>query len=163
MKPPDPELFFFLEVFDYCFNLFTSDLSIQIFYFFFLNLFLFIIFWLHWVFVAVCRLSLGAASRGHSSLQCAGPSLQWLLLLQSVGSRCAGFSSCGMRAQQLWLTGSGVQAQHLWLIGLDAPWHVGPSQTKDQTCVPCIGRWTPNHCTTREVLLFLLDSSSKVV
>ena len=56
-------------------------------------------FWLHWVFVAVCGLSLVAASGGYSSLRCAGSSLQWLLLLQSTGSRHVGFSSCGMQAQ----------------------------------------------------------------
>ena len=32
-------------------------------------------------------------------------------LLRSTGSRQAGFSSCSMRAQQLWLTGSRVWAQ----------------------------------------------------
>ena len=34
-----------------------------------------------------------------SSLRCVGFSLQWLLLLQSVGSRHVGFSSCGTQAQ----------------------------------------------------------------
>ena len=73
-------------------------------------------------------LSLVAASGGYSSLQCVGFSLRCLLLLWNIGSRHAGFSSCGMRAQELWLT------------GLVAPWHVGSSQTRDRTCVPCIGR-----------------------
>ena len=27
----------------------------------------------------------------------------------------------------------------------------GIPQTRDQTCVPCIGRWILNHCTSREV------------
>ena len=57
---------------------------------FFLKINLFIIyfyFWLHWVFVAVHGLSLVAASGGYS--------FWWFLLLRSVGSRCAGFSSCG--------------------------------------------------------------------
>ena len=40
-------------------------------------------------------LSLVVASRGYSSLQCVGVSLQWLLLLQSMGSRHMGFGSCG--------------------------------------------------------------------
>ena len=67
---------------------------------FFFNLFiLFICFWLCWVFVAARGLSLVAASEGYSSLQCAGFSLQWLLLLQSTGSRRMGFSSCGTWAQ----------------------------------------------------------------
>ena len=41
----------------------------------------FFIFWLHWDFIAVSGLSLVMASGGYS-------------LLQSVGSGCAGFSSC---------------------------------------------------------------------
>ena len=45
------------------------------------------------------RLSLVVVSGGYSSLQCADFSLQWLLLLQSMGSRHAGFSSCCTRAQ----------------------------------------------------------------
>ena len=61
--------------------------------------FYFFNFWLCWVFVAVCGLSLVAASRGYSSLRCTGFSLQWLLLLQSTGSRHTGFSSCGTWAQ----------------------------------------------------------------
>ena len=43
--------------------------------------------------------SVVAASGGYASLQCAGFSLRWLLLLQSTGSRHAGFSSCGAQAQ----------------------------------------------------------------
>ena len=66
----------------------------------FLSFFKFIFnFWLCWVFVAARGLSLVAASGGYSSLQCAGFSLQWLLLLQSMGSRHVGFSSCGTWAQ----------------------------------------------------------------
>ena len=60
------------------------------------------------VFVAVCRLSLVAASGGYSSLRCTGFSLLWLLLLQSTGSRRAGFSSCSTWAQQLRRKGSVV-------------------------------------------------------
>ena len=43
-----------------------------------------------WVFVAARGLSLVAVSGGYSLLRCAGFSLQWLLLLRSMGSRCAG-------------------------------------------------------------------------
>ena len=79
---------------------------------FFINLFiLFIYFWLHWVFVAAHGLSLVVATGGYSSLRCVCFSLQWLLLLQSTGSRCADFSSCGAQAQYLWLVGSRAQAQ----------------------------------------------------
>ena len=71
------------------------------------------------------------ASRGHSSSRCAGLSLSWPLPLRSTGSRRA-------------------QAQQLWLTGRVAPRHVGSSQTRARTRVPCIGRQTPNHCATRE-------------
>ena len=59
---------------------------------------LLVFFWLHWVFTAARGLSLVAASGGYSSLQCAGFSLWWLLLLRSTGSRHAGFSSCSTQA-----------------------------------------------------------------
>ena len=130
-----------------CYTVGSYQLSI-LFYFL---VDLFIYFWLRWVFVAACRLSLVAASGGYSSLRYAGFSLQWLLLLRSMGSRHAGFSSCGMWAQQLWLTGFRAQAQQLWRMGLVAPQHVGSSQTRAQTRVPCIGRRILNHCATREV------------
>ena len=38
----------------------------------------------------------------------------------------------------------------MWLTGLVAPRHVGSSQTRARTRVPCIGRQILNHCTTRE-------------
>ena len=62
-------------------------------------LFILFYFWLCWVFTAVHGLSRVVVSRGYSSLQCAGFSLKWLLMLQSTGSSCPGFSSCGARAQ----------------------------------------------------------------
>ena len=104
----------------------------------FFHLFIYL-FWLRWVFVAARGLSLVATIGAYSSLWCMGFSLRWLLLLWSTGSRCVGFSSCSMRAQQL------------WLAGLVAPQHVGSSRTRDRTHVPCIGRWILNHCATREV------------
>ena len=56
--------------------------------FFFLKMYL-SCFWLHWVFVAVQRLSLVAASGQGTAFElwCSGFSLWQLLLLQSVGSR----------------------------------------------------------------------------
>ena len=80
------------------------------FFFFFIFIF-FLHFCLCWVFVAAHGLSLVAASGDYSSVWCTGFSLQWLLLLLSMGSRCTGFSSCGLWAQYLWLTGSRLQAQ----------------------------------------------------
>ena len=116
-----------------------SPMAVQQFLFFFLILFIYLFIfgcigssWQH------AGLSLVAASRGYSSLQCTGFSLQWLLLLWSTDSRRVGFSSCGM------------QAQYLWRTGLVAPQHVGSSWTRARTCVPCIGRRILNHCATRE-------------
>ena len=37
-------------------------------------------------------------------------------------------------------------------MGLVAPRHVGSSQTRARTRVPCIGRQILNHCATREAL-----------
>ena len=70
--------------------------SFLIFYKF---IYLFIYLWLRWVFVATRGLSLVAVSGGYSSWRCVGFSLQWLLLLQSKGSRRSGFSGCGTWAQ----------------------------------------------------------------
>ena len=72
-----------------------------------------------------------AASGGHSSSRCAGLSLSRPLLLRSTGSRRAG----------------SVVVAH---GGLVAPRHVGSSQTRARTRVPCIGRQILNHCATRE-------------
>ena len=44
--------------------------------------FLFFCFWLCWVFIVVCRLSLVVASRGYSSLRCTAFSLRWLLVAE---------------------------------------------------------------------------------
>ena len=52
-------------------------------------------------------------------------------------------SCCGAQAPD-------VQAQQLWLTGLVALRHVGSSQARARTRVPCIGRQTLNHCATRE-------------
>ena len=60
-------------------------------------------------------------------------------------SHCRGLSCWGAQAPD-------AQAQQLWLTGLVAPWHVGSSQTRARTRVPCIGRQTLNHCATREAL-----------
>ena len=38
----------------------------------------------------------------------------------------------------------------MWLTGPVAPRHVGSSQTRARTRVPCIGRQILNHCATRE-------------
>ena len=84
-----------------------------------------------------------------SSFLCEG-----FLQLQQVGttlhhgawaSHYRGLSCCGAQAPD-------AQAQQLWLTGLVTPRHVGSSQTRARTRVPCIGRQTLNYCTTREAL-----------
>ena len=72
-------------------------------FFFLINLFIY--FWLRWVFIAARGLSLVVASRGYSSLLCAGFSLRWLLLCgaQGLGAQALvvaarGLSSWGSRA-----------------------------------------------------------------
>ena len=61
-------------------------------------------------------------------------------------------SWCGAQAPD-------AQAQQLWLSGLVAPRHVGSSQTRARTRVPCIGRQILNHCATREAHCKLFDRS----
>ena len=56
-----------------------------------------------------------------------------------------GLSCCGAQVPD-------AQAQSLWLTGPVAPRHVGSSQTRARTRVPCIGRQILNHCATREAL-----------
>ena len=88
---------------------------------------LFVSFWLCWVFAAEPGLSLVAGSGGYFSLWCSGFSLLRLLLLWSVGSRCSGFSSCGLRQSQL--AGSRVWAQQvcIWAQSLHGVWNLpGP-------------------------------------
>ena len=49
-------------------------------FFYFINLFIY--FWLRWVFVAACGLSLVVVSGGYSLLRYAGFSLRWLLVVE---------------------------------------------------------------------------------
>ena len=69
---------------------------------------------------------------GFLQLSSVGFSVQWALSSQSTGSR----------AQRL---------QKPWPTGLAAPQHVGSSQTRDRTCVPCSSRQILNCRTTREI------------
>ena len=109
-----------------------SDMSIATlaFFFFYLFIYLFIYFWLCWVFVSLRGLSLIASSGG-------------TLHRGARASHCRGLSCCRAQAPD-------TQAQQLWLTGLAAPRHVGSSQTRARTRVPCIARQILNHCATRE-------------
>ena len=57
---------------------------------------------------------------------------------------------CRLLILLLQSTGSRGWIQKLWQTGLVAPRQVGSSWTRDQTRVPCTGRWIPIHCDTRE-------------
>ena len=83
-------------------------------------------FWLCWVFVAACRLSLVVASGGYSLAGVHG----FLVVVASLVEH---------RPEGPW-------AQELWCTGLVAPWHGESSWSRDWTGVPFIGRW---------ILLFL--------
>ena len=69
----------------------------------------FIYFWLRWVIIAACGISLKCCSWGYSWLRCPGFSLQWLLFLGSTGSR--------LGPQQLQLKDSEVMLQGLLSAG----------------------------------------------
>ena len=79
---------------------------------------------------------------------------EWGPLSSSLqASHCSGFSS----EHGLWSMQAPVaaaRAQWLWLAALQ---HVGSSQTRGQTCVPCIGRQILNLWATREVLIHALE------
>ena len=85
---------------------------------------------------------------------CTGFSLQWPPLFRSTGSRWMGSSSWSAWTSSFQLLSSKAQAQQLRCTGLVAQRYASYSQTRDQTCVPCIGRQILIHCTTREVLSF---------
>ena len=63
------------------------------------------------------------------------------------GSPVAEHGLWGPQAQQVQL---GAQAQSLWGPDFAVPQHAGSSQTRDRTCVPCIGRWILYHLAPRE-------------
>ena len=83
------------------------------------SFFLKFIYFIYYLFLAVLGLrcyhglSLVAVSGGYSSLWCTGFSLRWLLLLESTGSRCANFSSCGSQALERRRSSCGARAQLL--------------------------------------------------
>ena len=95
----------------------------------------FIYFWLCWVFVAECGPSLVAGSRATLSLQWAA-SLLWVLLLWSKG---------------LVYVASVVVVHGLSCLAVCEVSFLVSFQARDQTCVPCVGRWILNHWTIREV------------
>ena len=90
----------------------VDSLCISLFYFilFYVLKILFILFLAALGLCCCTRAFSSCSERGYFSLQCAGVSLQWLLLLWSMGSRRAGFSSCGSRALEHRLSSCGAWA-----------------------------------------------------
>ena len=105
----------------------------QSFFFFFFFQFLFI-----YLFIFGCAGS-SFLCEGLPQLRQAGATLH----RGAQASHYRGLSRCGAQAPE-------AQAQQLWLTGPVAPRHVGSSQTRARTRVPCIGRQILNHCATRE-------------
>ena len=102
-----------------------------------LFIYLFIYFWLCWVF---------GSCEGFLQLRQAGATLH----RSARAFHYRGPSRCGAQAPD-------AQAQQLWLTGPAAPRHVGSSQTRARTRVPCISRQILNHCATREAPLPLVE------
>ena len=97
------------------------------------TLFFFFFFQLCQVFMAASR-DFSSQSKGYSS--CGA------LAFHYGGFSCCRSQALGARAWQLWLTSVALR-------------HVGPSWTKYQTAVLCIGQVILIHSTTREVLFSL--------
>ena len=100
-------------------------------------LILFIYFWLCWVFIVAWGLSLDVVSGSYSLVV-----LRLLVEVASLAGRAHALGHAGF----IMSVGSVV-----WHTGPVALWHVQSSQTRCQTHVPCIDRWTPNLWTSREV------------
>ena len=66
-------------------------------------------------------------------------------------SRGSGFSCCRPLALGLQTSVFAVHGLRVVATGLVALRHVESSHIRDQTYVPCIGRWIPIYCATREV------------
>ena len=118
------------------------------------NIYLFIYFWLCWVLVAVAGfLQLwwaGAAlCQGTWASRCSGFScfVAWAL-------GCVGFSSWGLWAQYLGNQALEHRLSSWQYTGSAAPWHMGSSQNRDQTCVSCIGKQVLYYWATTEAPWF---------
>ena len=103
-------------------------------------IYLFIYFWLCWVFGS-CEGFLQLRQVGATLHRGAGTA-------PHRGARAFHHRGPSRRGAQA----PDAQAQQLWLTGPGAPRHVGSSQTRARTRVPCISRQILNHCATREAL-----------
>ena len=115
---------------------------------FFLNLFIYLFIYL---FLAVLGLRFCARAfsscgeRGPLLITVRGPLTIAVSLVAEHRLQTHRLSSCGSRACLL------------------APLHVGSSQTRARTRVPCIGRQILNHCATREAPIQVLSMKNLVL
>ena len=93
-------------------------------------------------------LGLRFCARAFSSCGKRGP-----LFIAVRGPLTVAASRCGAQAPD-------AQAQQLWLRGLVALQHVGSSQTRARTRIPCIDRQILNHCAIREAQQIIFDTCS---
>ena len=103
--------------------------------------------------------ALGLRCRAQALSSCSERGLLFLCC-GARASHCGGLPCCGAWApgaqtsvgvaRGLWSAGSAAMAH-----GPSCSAHVGSSQTRARTGVPCIGRQTLNHCATREALNLL--------
>ena len=117
----------------------------HVFFFFFKSIEPFNFYFYLFIFIFGCVVSLFLCE-GFLQLRRAGATLHH----GARDSQYRGLSCCGAQAPD-------AQAQQLWLTSPAAPRHVGSSQTRARTHVPCVGRQTLNHCATREALSCLLS------
>ena len=101
-------------------------------------LFSFFFFFNKFIYLFLAVLGLRFCARAFSSCGEWGP-----LFIAVRGPLTVAASRCRAQAPD-------AQAQQLWLMGPVAPRHVGSSQTRARTRIPCTGRQIPNHCATRE-------------
>ena len=95
------------------------------------------------LFIYFCCVGSSFLCKGFLQLRRAGATLH----RNARASHHRGPSCCGAQAPD-------AQAQQSWLTGPAAPRHVGSSQTRARTRVPCTGRQILNHCATREAPVF---------
>ena len=122
-----------------------GEVFIMSFFFFFKSIEPFNFYFYLFIFIFGCVVSLFLCE-GFLQLRRAGATLHH----GARDSQYRGLSCCGAQAPD-------AQAQQLWLTSPAAPRHVGSSQTRARTHVPCVGRQTLNHCATREALSCLLS------
>ena len=131
----------------------TLQMSVLLFSFKSLKIILF-----YFLFMAVLGLCCyvrafsGCGEQG-TTLGCSAWDSHWCGFSCGAQALYTGFSSW-----PLGLSSCGSLAQWLWSMGLIVPLHVVSSWIRDQTRVPCTGRWTLNHWTIREAQMYISQS-----